>query len=95
MTRSTPERTTVQLPSDLLGRARRKAAVEHRTLTSLIEEGLRQVVAGNPKSAATRRVLPRISKASGGLLPGVDLADLSRLQEIDDQDHVGRMQRGG
>ena len=34
----------VRLPKDLLKRARRKAAAEGRTLTSLIEEGLRLVV---------------------------------------------------
>ena len=39
------ERTTVRLPKDLLIRAKRKAAAERRTLTSLIEEGLRAVTA--------------------------------------------------
>ena len=38
------ERTTVRLPQDLLKRAKRKAAAEGRTLTSLIEDGLRMVV---------------------------------------------------
>ena len=38
------ERTTVRLPQDLLNRAKRKALAERRTLTSLIEEGLRLVV---------------------------------------------------
>ena len=38
------ERTTVRLPRDLLARAKRKAIAEKRTLTSLIEEGLRLVV---------------------------------------------------
>ena len=33
------ERTTVRLPKDLLDHARRKAAAEGRTLTSLIEDG--------------------------------------------------------
>src|SRR6266702_1379645 len=43
------ERTTVRLPADLLKRARRKAAAERRTLTSLIEDGLRSVVAESRK----------------------------------------------
>jgi hypothetical protein len=34
-------RTSVRLPRKLLARAKRKAAAELRTLTSLIEEGLR------------------------------------------------------
>jgi hypothetical protein len=85
------ERTTVRLPADLLSRAKRKAAAERRTLTSLIEDGLRLVVAGSRKATTGKRVLPPISKATGGLMPGVDLADLSALQETDDLDQVERM----
>jgi hypothetical protein len=87
------ERTTVRLPADLLKRAKRKAAAERRTLTSLIEDGLRLVVAEGRRAAKGKRVLPPISKATGGPLPGVDLSDLSGLQEMDDLDYVGRMQR--
>ena len=87
------ERTTVRLPADLLVRARRKAAAERRTLTSLIEDGLRLVVADGRKAVKGKRVLPPISKATGGPLPGLDLTDLSALQETDDLDQVERMQR--
>jgi hypothetical protein len=85
------ERTTVRLPQDLLNRAKRQAAAEGRTLTSLIEDGLRLVVA-EPKSAAKKkRVLPRVSKATGGPMPGIDLTDGSALQEMDDLEYVERM----
>jgi hypothetical protein len=87
------ERTTVRLPADLLSRAKRKAAAERRTLTSLIEDGLRLVVADGRKAVKGRRVLPPISKATGGPMPGVDLTDLSDLQEIDDLDDVARTQQ--
>jgi hypothetical protein len=87
------ERTTVRLPADLLGRARRKAAAERRTLTSLIEDGLRLVVADGRKAVKGKRVLPPVSKATGGPMPGVDLADLSALAETEDLDHIARMQR--
>jgi hypothetical protein len=87
------ERTTIRLPADLLNRAKRKAAAERRTLTSLIEDGLRLVVADGRKPVKGRRVLPPISKATGGPMPGIDLTDLSALQEIDDLDHVDRTQR--
>jgi hypothetical protein len=86
------ERTTVRLPADLLSRAKRKAAAERRTLTSLIEDGLRLVVADGRKATKGRRVLPPISKATGGPMPGIDLTDLSALQETDDLDQVARMQ---
>jgi hypothetical protein len=87
------ERTTVRLPKDLLARAKRKAVAEGRTLTSLIEEGLRLVVAENRKAGKTKRVLPPVSKATGGPMPGIDLTDFSALQEIEDLEYVKRMKR--
>ena len=87
------ERTTVRLPADLLNRAKRKAAAERRTLTSLIEDGLRLVVAESGKVVKRKRVLPPVSKATGGPLPGIDLTDLSAFAEMDDLDAVQRMQR--
>jgi hypothetical protein len=87
------ERTTVRLPEDLLSRARRKAAAENRTLTSLIEDGLRAVVGENRKTEKRKSVMPRVSKASGGLMPGIELTAPSTLQEADDLDYAHRMQR--
>jgi hypothetical protein len=88
-----PERTTVRLSEELLTRAKRKAARDGRTLTSLIEEGLRAVIAETRGAPAPGRVFPRVSKARGGLLPGLDLRDLGGVQELDDLDRVQRMQR--
>jgi len=65
---------------DLLRRAKRKAAAEGCTLTSLIEDGLRLVLR-----------LPPVSKATGGLMPGVDLTSFSALEEIDDLEYVERV----
>jgi hypothetical protein len=87
------ERTTVRLPQDLLKRAKRKAAAQGRTLTSLIEDGLRLAIAGDRKATNRKRVLPRVSTATGGPMPGVDLTDFSALQETDDLDDVARMKR--
>jgi hypothetical protein len=87
------ERTTVRLPAGLLRRAKRKAIAEGRTLTALIEEGLRLVTADGPQAAKAQRILPRVSAATGGPMPGNDLTDLSALQEADDLDDVGRMKR--
>jgi len=85
------ERTTVRLPADLLKRARRKAAAERRTLTSLIEDGLRLVVAEKKKTAQTKRLPPPVSTATGGPMPGIDITDFSALQEIEDLEYVERM----
>lgn len=93
MSRHMTERTTVRLPEDLLDRARRKAAAEGRTLTSLIEDGLRLVVSESRTVAKSERTLPRVSKAEGGLLAGIELTDLSALQELDDLDYIRRMNR--
>ena len=85
------ERTTVRLPENLLDRARRKAAAEGRTLTSLIEDGLRLIVSENQRGMRGKRVLPRISKATGGPLLGIELTEVSTLEEIDDLDYIRRM----
>lgn len=87
------ERTTVRLPEDLLRRAKRKAAAEGRTLTSLIEDGLRVVLADFEGGARTKPVLPPVSKATGGAMPGVDITDFSAIEELEDQDYVQRMKR--
>ncbi len=74
-------RTTVRLRGDLLARARKRAAEDGRTLTSLIEEGLTLVLAG-PKAAPREHVKVLMSQASGGVLPGVDLNRSSALEEV-------------
>ena len=87
------QRTTVRLPKELLDRARRKAAAEGRTLTSLIEDGLRIAVGERQKAKTAKRVLPRVSTATGGPLPGIDISDSAALQEMEDVEYVERMKR--
>jgi hypothetical protein len=85
------ERTTVRLPKELLDRARRKAAADGVTLTALIEDGLRKVVTEKPQRTSAKRILPRISKATGGLLPGINLSDSAAIQEMEDLEYMERM----
>jgi len=88
------ERTTVRLPTELLNRARRKALAERRTLTSLIEEGLRRVLAEKQKPIKReRRPLP-ISSASGPPFPGIDISNSAQLQEMDDLEYIERLRTG-
>jgi hypothetical protein len=87
------ERTTVRLAEDLLDRARRKAATEGRTLTSLIEEGLRLVVSENRAKKKAQRVFPPVSAATGGTMPGIELTKLSALEELDDLERFGGAKR--
>jgi hypothetical protein len=88
------ERTTVRLPRELLRRAKRKAADEGRTLTALIEDGLRLVVAEDQKAKTVKRVLPRYSTATGGPMPGVDISDSAALQEMEDIEYIERLRNG-
>ena len=88
------ERTTVRLPNDLLKRAKRKAVAESRTLTSLIEEGLRVVVDDNRKPRKVKRVLPRFSSASGPPFPGIDISNSAALQEMEDLEYIERLKKG-
>lgn len=85
-------RTTIHLPDDLHRRAKRKAAEEGRTLTGLIEEGLRAIL-DSPAPVPNRRVMPRVSSARGGVRPGIDINDSAALQELDDLDHVEKWRR--
>jgi hypothetical protein len=87
------ERTTVRLPQELLKRAKRKAAAEGRTLTSLIAAGLQLVIADTPRPARAKRTLPPVSNATGGLVPGIELTDFSAIEEMDDVERVRRMKR--
>lgn len=84
------ERTTVRLPGDLVKRAKRKAAAEGRSLTALIEDGLRRVVNDRGPREKAKRALPPVSKATGGVLPGIDLNDSAMMQEMDDLEYAGR-----
>lgn len=91
------KRTTVRLPGELLTRAKRKAAAEGRTLTEMIENGLRRELAGDHKQEKARRKPVRIpvSKATGGLRPGVDPTKLlNHVEEMEDLEYVERMRRG-
>lgn len=84
-------RTTVHLPDDLLRQAKKKAAADGRTLTSLIEEGLRSVLAQKAVSrkAPSRPRLP-ISSVHDGVVAGVDLTRNATVQEVMNDDAIRR-----
>ena len=84
------ERTTVRLPEDLVRRAKKKALAEERSLTALIEDGLRKVLDELGPPTRRKRILPPVSSAKGGLMPGIDLDDSAALQELEDLGAAGR-----
>ena len=73
-------RTTIRLSDELLRRAKKLAAEKGTTLATLIEEGLKAVLA-EPRPAPCLRVRLPISEASGGTLPGVDLNSSGDLED--------------
>ena len=84
-------RTTVRLPAELLKKAQRKAAAEGRTLTGMMEEGLRYVVSEKP-AEKRERIMPRVSSATGGPAPGI--RSFKDLQEIEDLEYIERLRTG-
>jgi hypothetical protein len=86
-------RITVRLDQDLLKRAEIRAVVEGRTLSELIEEGLRAVLGDKPDESGRKQLPLRTSKAKGGLLPGVDLTRFSDYQEMEDLEYLERMKK--
>lgn len=70
-------RTTVRLDAGLLREAKMAAAARRTTLTRLIEEGLRSVLAKRSERPDTRFELPTFK--GNGLQPGVDLDDTADL----------------
>ncbi|MCG6870266.1 MAG: hypothetical protein LJE91_16495 [Gammaproteobacteria bacterium] len=71
----------MRIRDDLLRRARKRAADEGRSLTSLIEDALTLVMA-TPKSDQLEKIDLPISNASGGVLPGIDLNRSADMEEI-------------
>ncbi len=72
-------RTTLQLDDELVKAAKKRAAEEGRTLTSIIEAALRLFLRGS-----SRRTTPfklRLLMKKGRTLPGINLADRDALYE--------------
>jgi hypothetical protein len=61
---------------------KREAEQRGETVTSLIEEGLRLILAQSQQPPRRERVTLTVSKASGGVLHGVDLNDSAALLDI-------------
>ena len=72
-------RTTVRLNENLLRLVKREAQKRGRTLTSMIEQGLRLVLAASRTRPVRARAKLPVSRAGGGTLPGVDLNDSAAL----------------
>lgn len=72
-------KTTLNLDDDLYRQVKVEAARRGNTITSVVEEALRQLLIA--QGISEPRVLP-VSSRSGGLRPGVDLEDSAQLYAL-------------
>lgn len=77
-------RTTINLDDELLKRAKSAAAGSGKTLTSLVEDALRESLARRESVGKRERVVLRTFKGNG-VLPGVDLYDSASLLDLMDR----------
>ncbi len=74
-------RTTVRLNERLLAEAKKYAVESGTTLTSLLEEALRETLARRTTREKSKPVRMKTVKG-GGLRPGVDLDDSAALLDV-------------
>jgi len=75
-------RTTVRLDDGLLEQAKAEARKKNKTLTSLIEEGLRLAMASHGTHPRRKRIVLPVSRERGGVLPGIDLDNNASLLDV-------------
>lgn len=83
-------RTTINIDEHLLAEAKLRAARQHRTIGSVLEDALRALLDDETRSvrpAGDRYELPRFSYDNPGLAPGVDLYDKEQLADLQGSDY--------
>jgi hypothetical protein len=73
-------RTTVDLNDQLLEAARRRAAQEGRSLTSVIEDALAALLA--PRARRSERFALKVATERGQYIGGVEPADRDALYDV-------------
>jgi len=75
-------RTTVRLDERLLREAKEFAARERRTLTAVIDDALRQLLARTAVPRGQRRSVQLVTFRGAGVRPGADLDDSAALADL-------------
>lgn len=86
-------RTTLRLDDNLLAAAKQLAVSTGRTLTAVIEDALREVLARRSRMGGAEEIRFTIVGGEGdehGLRPGVDLDDSVALLELMEGDALNR-----
>ncbi len=79
-------RTTVNLDDHLLAQAKELAARSHRTLTSVLEDALREVLSRSGGEPRRGRIRLPVSDRAPGVRPGVDLDSSAALLDLMERD---------
>ena len=74
-------KTTIELPDDLFLQAKRKALETRTTLRNIVERALRQELRETGRRPRHRPRRIRWVTSPGGLLPGLDLSDRTKMRE--------------
>lgn len=74
----------MRLDEGLLRKAKKEAARRGKTLTALIDEGLRLVVEQGAQPTKQKRVRIPVSRERGGTMPGVDISSNANLLDVMD-----------
>lgn len=77
-------RTTVTVDDEIYAQARVRAAADGRSVGSVIEEALRLYLL-QAGATATLELPPLPTFDGGGLMPGIDLDDMSSVYEVLDE----------
>lgn len=83
-------RTTIRLDDDLLTAAKLLAVETGRTLTSVIEDALRQSLSRRSESGQPAPAKLPLARGGGVLQPGVDLDDSAALLELMESSDASR-----
>jgi hypothetical protein len=83
-------RTTVRIDEALLAEAKAYAARHNRSLTSVLEDALRELLSRHGERVEQTSV--RLDVFFGdGLMPGVEIDSSARLHEFVDEEQVARL----
>lgn len=74
-------RTTIRIDDQLLREAKQLAARSGKSLTSIIEDALRETLS-RQRGLGQREPIRLITVGGSGLLPGVDLDDSAALLDV-------------
>lgn len=74
-------RTTIDVDTHLLAEAKQRAALQHRSLSDVVNDALRTVFSDAPAQRTKTRIQLPVDGGSG-LMPGVDLDDRHAILEL-------------